>query len=103
MGDMIFIIKEELERMLSGGKRNLCFGLSRTKMQAIKIIGNGFIRSSSGGSGASDEMVVAGIGLSTPAGATPMLMGPKRHATIDCGHPEFCLHADKSLLCQSVR
>jgi hypothetical protein len=97
---MIFIIKEELERMLSGGKRNLCFGLSRTKMQAIKIIGNGFIRSSSGGSGASDEMVVAGIGLSTPAEA---MMGPKRHATIDCGHPEFCLHADKSLLCQLVR
>src|SRR5258708_9362602 len=42
--DVIFVTEEKLERMLSEWKRDLCLGLSRAKMQVIKIIGNGLIQ-----------------------------------------------------------
>src|SRR5258707_15687604 len=41
--DVIFVTEEKLERMLSEWKRDLCLGLSRAKMQVIKIIWNGLI------------------------------------------------------------
>jgi hypothetical protein len=61
MGDVIFITKERLERMLSEGERNLRLGLSRSKMQVIKIIGNGFVQRRK--RGIYYEMMVAGIGF----------------------------------------
>src|SRR5216684_669351 len=44
MCDVIFVAEEKLERMLSEWKRDLCLGLSRAKMQVIKIIWNGLIQ-----------------------------------------------------------
>lgn len=61
MWDVIFITKEELERVLSEGKRNLRFGLSRTEMQVIKIIGNRPIQRRK--RSVYREMMVAGIGF----------------------------------------
>src|SRR5258708_27899897 len=44
MCDVIFVTEEQLERMFSEWKRDLCLGLSRAKMQVIKIIGNALIQ-----------------------------------------------------------
>jgi hypothetical protein len=61
MWDVIFVAKEKLERMLSEGKCDLRLGLSRTKMQVIKITGNGFVQWRQWG--VHYEVMVAGIGL----------------------------------------
>jgi hypothetical protein len=59
--DVIFVTEEKLERMLSEWKRDLCLGLSRAKMQVIKIIGNGLIQRREWR--VQHQMMVAGIGF----------------------------------------
>src|SRR5260370_19515472 len=61
MCDVIFVAEEKLERMLSEWKRDLCLGLSRAKMQVIKIIWNGLIQRR--GWGGQPQRVVAGVGF----------------------------------------
>src|SRR5262249_37716700 len=41
---VIFVAEEKLEGMASERQRNLRLGLSRSKMQVIKIIGNGLVQ-----------------------------------------------------------
>jgi hypothetical protein len=61
MCDVIFVTEEKLERVLSEWKRDLCLGLSRAKMQVIKIIWNGLIERREWG--VHHQMMVAGIGF----------------------------------------
>lgn len=41
---VIFVAEEKLERMASERQGNLRLGLSRSKMQVIKIIGDGLVQ-----------------------------------------------------------
>ena len=61
MRDVIFITKEEPERVLPERKRNRRFGLSRTEMQVIKIIGNRLVQRRE--RSVDHEMMMAGIGF----------------------------------------
>jgi len=61
MCDVIFVTEEKLEHVLSEWKRDLCLGLSRAKMQVIKIIWNGLIERRE--RGVHHQMMVAGIGF----------------------------------------
>src|SRR5262249_31451163 len=58
---VIFVTEEKLERMLSERQRDLCLGLSRAKMQMIKIIWNGLIKRRKWR--VQHQMMVAGIGF----------------------------------------
>src|SRR5258708_14068809 len=61
MCDVIFVTEEKLERVLSEWKRDLCLGLSRAKMQVIKIIWNGLIERRE--RGVHPPTIVSGIGF----------------------------------------
>ena len=58
---VIFVAEEKLERMASERQRNLRLGLSGSKMQVIKIIGNRLVQRRK--RGVHEEMVVASIGF----------------------------------------
>jgi hypothetical protein len=69
VGDVIFVTKEKLERMVSEWKRDLRLRLPRAKMQVIEIIGNRSIHRRQWG--VHNEVMMACIGFFDAGGRYP--------------------------------
>ena len=80
MRDVIFVAEEKLERMLTEWQRDLRLGLSRAKMQMIKIIWNGLIERREWG--VHHQMMVAGIGFFDPGRRHPHIHQAKAYGQL---------------------
>ena len=65
MGDVIFITKQQLQRVHTERQGNLRFGLARAEMEVIGVAGNRLIERRQ--RRIDQEMVMAGIGLFKPS------------------------------------
>ncbi len=73
---MVRVGENQLQAVCAEGQRDQRLRLSQPEMQVLEIIRDPLIERAQ--SGVDQQMVVTGIALSKPAGATPIPVSPKR-------------------------
>ena len=84
---MVLVAQQKLQRVPPQRQGDGRFRLPGTEVQVVEVVGYGLVER--GQLTVDQQMVMAGIGLSMPAGATPMLVSPKRIVA-------FCASTDPS-------